>query len=68
MMGYGWFFQLLLLLLLLFIFWWLLRSGQQGYAVSSRERPLEVLQRRYASGELSRKEYLRLKRDLEEGS
>jgi len=60
MMGYGWLFQLVILLLLLLIFWWLLRG--QG---TIRESPKEIVQRRYAAGEITKKEYEALKKELE---
>jgi putative membrane protein len=45
------------------------RSGRQGEGQepSSRdgESALEILQKRYARGEISREEYLEMKRDLE---
>jgi len=31
-----------------------------------RETPLDILKRRYAAGEISREEYLRMKKELEE--
>lgn len=31
-----------------------------------REAPLDILKRRYAAGEISREEYLRMKKELEE--
>ncbi len=36
----------------------------QGDPVNSQETPLEVAQRRYASGELSREEFQRIRDDL----
>ncbi len=60
MMGYGWVFQLVILLLLLLIFWWLLRG--QG---TIKESPKEIVQRRYAAGEITKQEYQRLLKDLE---
>ncbi len=37
----------------------------QGDGVNSQETPLEIAQRRYASGELSREEFRRIRDDLE---
>jgi putative membrane protein len=65
-MGYGWVFQLLILLLLVLIFWWLLRGQQFGYAANTKETPTEIVKRRYAAGEIDKKEYDRLKRELRE--
>ena len=67
-------------LLLMLLFWalvigltiWavraLLRSGggsSGGPTGGGRETPLEILKRRYANGELSREEYLEMRRELE---
>lgn len=38
---------------------------ERGSRPSSRETALEILQKRYARGELSREEFLDMKRDLE---
>lgn len=65
-MGYGWVFQLLILLLLALIFWWLLRGQQFGYAANTKQTPLEIIKRRYAAGEITKKEYERLKKELGE--
>jgi len=63
--GYGWIFQILILLILILIFWWLLRGQQFGYAANTKETPVEIAKRRYAAGEITKKEYERLKRELE---
>ena len=42
------------------------RSPDQGVSAPPRaQTPLEVLQQRYARGELTREEYLEIRRDLE---
>lgn len=61
--GYGWLFQLLILTLLILIFWWLLKGSGYGYG-KGKETPLEIIERRYAAGEINRKEYQQLKRDI----
>jgi putative membrane protein len=63
-MGYGWVFQLLILLLLALIFWWLLRGNQFGYGANTNSTPIEILKRRYAAGEITKKEFDRLKKEL----
>lgn len=63
-MGYGWLFQLLIIVLLVLIFWWLLKG--QGFGYTAHEEPLAIVKRRYASGELTKKEYEQLKKDLAE--
>lgn len=64
--GYGWVFQILILLLLILVFWWLLRGQRFGYAANTKETPLEIAKRRYAAGEISKKEYDKLRRELRE--
>jgi len=66
MHGYGWIFQLLILVLLVLIFWWLLRGGRFGYAANTSGRPLDIVKRRYAAGEITKKEHDRLKKELRE--
>ena len=42
------------------------RSPDQGGSIPPRaQTPLEILQQRYARGELTREEYLEMRRDLE---
>ena len=40
-------------------------ARRRGLLKSSEESPLDVLNKRYASGEISREEYEMMKRDLE---
>ncbi len=63
--GYGWVFQLLILFLVLLIFWWLLR-GSKEYAANTKESPLDLVKKRYATGEITKKEFEQLRKDLEE--
>jgi putative membrane protein len=65
MASYGWIFQLLIILVLIFIVIWLLRGERFGYGVNRDEPPLEIAKRRYAAGEITKKEYEQLKRDLQ---
>lgn len=41
------------------------RQPDEGSGSERRERPLEVAQRRYAAGEISREEFQRIREDLE---
>ena len=61
--GYNWLIQLVILVLLILIFWWLLKGQGFGYA-KSKDTPFEIVQRRYAAGEITKKEYAQLKKDL----
>lgn len=67
-MGYGWVFQLIVLFLLLLIFLWLLRGQRFGYEKVTTETPSEIVRRRYAAGEITKKEYHALLQDLREDS
>jgi len=60
--GYGWLFQLLIFIVFFAVVWWLLRSNRQE---AVREKPLDILKRRLAEGEITRKEFEELKRELE---
>jgi putative membrane protein len=47
---------------------WVVRQTQAPRPAApdeGRERPLEIAQRRYAAGEISREEYEQIRRDLE---
>ena len=58
MMGYGWISQLIILGLFAFIVYWMIRNS------GSRETALDILKKRYASGEISKKEFERLKSEV----
>jgi putative membrane protein len=45
---------------------WLLRSGRQSQPALYLETSLDILKKRYARGELTRDEYLNMRRDLGE--
>ena len=57
-MGYGWLFQILIFLLFLLVLWWVLRGQQQESAHG-------ILSKRFAKGEITEKEYRRLKKELD---
>lgn len=54
---YGWVFQVLILVLVGGIIYWVLKGGQGG--------AIEIVKKRYAKGEISRAEFLKLKKELE---
>lgn len=73
-MGLGFFFMILFWALVILgivaVIRWLMREAQdrpeQGGHVQPRNKtPLEIVQERYARGEIDREEYERKKRDLE---
>ena len=70
--GWGWMifgglhslvFWLLLILAILALVKWL--SGGPGKSTGSHKTALNILEERYARGEIDREEYLRIKADLE---
>jgi len=56
--GLGWLFQLLVFVAFFAVVWWLLK-GSKG-----SEGPEQILKRRLASGEISKKEYEALKKEI----
>lgn len=67
-MGFGFIFWLIVLAAIIGGLVWFLRSQSvAGNGVQQRRsRGLEVLEERYARGEISREEYLQKKRDISE--
>ncbi|MFQ6136504.1 MAG: SHOCT domain-containing protein [Candidatus Hydrothermarchaeales archaeon] len=63
MMGFNWTFWIFLILLLVFAY--LLIKGGEERAVE-RSAALEILEKRYARGEITRDEYLQIFKDLVE--
>ena len=57
-MFWHWGFQLLILALFFLVIWWLLKGGVG-------EDPTKILRRRLAKGEISEKEYRKLKKEIE---
>ena len=68
-MGFGWifmiFFWALVILGVIALLRWLGMSGN-GHRRAQRKTPLEILQERYARGEIEREEYKQKRHDLEE--
>ena len=70
--GWGWGFGILgmlfwlaLLVLVVVLIWRLLDGGRDdARREGERETPLEILEKRYARGEIDRDEFERMKRDL----
>ncbi len=74
--GWGWgiggpIFQLLVIVLVIAAVVWFVRKTTRSGGASGREhrsRGLDVLQERYARGEINRDEYLQKKRDMLDGT
>ena len=60
--GYMWFLILILAVILAYV---LVRAARGGPGGPREDSALEILKRRYARGEISREEYLEMKRELE---
>ncbi len=58
--GYGWIFEIAILILFFLLVYWIINSMQK------KETAIEILNRRYAAGEISKKEYLSLKKEISE--
>jgi putative membrane protein len=66
-MGFGWIMMFLPIIFIILLIYALLdrespSNNQTSYY--GNETPMQVLQRRYASGEISRSDYLRMKEDI----
>ncbi len=65
---YGWLFMLLfwglIIVALGLIVRWLWDRGRSGASTTTADAALGILKRRYASGEISKEEYDRMKKDL----
>jgi putative membrane protein len=62
--GYIWIFWLAVIVGIFFLIRWLVRSGGPGAQPPPRESAMDVLKKRYASGEISREEFEQKKKDL----
>jgi putative membrane protein len=60
---FGWLFMALIVVLVAWLIWTTVRGGEPRRP-SSRSAALEVLDERYARGEIEREEYLQRKEDL----
>ena len=56
--GYGFVFEILILLIFFAVVYWIVNSMQK------KESAIDILKRRYAKGEINRKEFMSLKEDI----
>jgi putative membrane protein len=57
--------QIVIIALALFILWWILRDHYRRGTYSKSDKPIDILNKRYAAGEITKEEYSRIKKDLE---
>ena len=62
-MAWGWIFQIAILVLFFLVIWWIIKGNKFGF--SSSESALDILKKRLANGEISQKEYEKLKKEIE---
>lgn len=65
--GMGWLWWILILVFIGLIIWTVVRSGSRNvthHQGTARETSLEILERRYANGEISTEEYRERKKEL----
>ena len=66
--GVGWLYMLLfwglIIVGLVLVVRWLRDSGRSGTGAGPGDAPRDILKRRYAQGEISKREYDRMKQDL----
>ena len=56
--GYGWVFEIIILLLFFLVVYWVVKASTKS------ESAIQILNRRYAKGDISKKEYLSLRKDI----
>jgi len=56
-------FQIIIIALALFIVWWLLKDQKKSF--NKNDTPLDILNKRYAAGELTKEDYTRIKKDIQ---
>ena len=60
-MGYGWIFQIIILVVFFIIMFWLFRNN----GIEKNKSPLEILKQRLAKGEITKKQFEELKKEIE---
>ena len=59
--GFGFILQVILFIIFLYIIYWVLKSGKMGL-----DSPEDILKKRLAKGEITKKEYLDLLKEIKE--
>ena len=63
-MVWGWLFQILILVLFFWVVWWIIKGNKFGFG-SGNESAADILKKRLAKGDISQKEYEKLKKEIE---
>lgn len=56
--------QILIIVAALAILWWMLRGHYKRSMFSSSDKPIDILNKRYAAGRIKKEDYDRLKKDI----
>ncbi len=62
--GISWFWMVIPTLVILALIWWAIAWSGDRHRQDDGERPGEILDRRYAAGEIDQEEYERRKKDI----
>jgi putative membrane protein len=54
--------QIIIIVLALIVVWWILKGQKKDYDL--KDSPLEILKKRYAAGEITKKQFEDIKKDL----
>jgi putative membrane protein len=63
--GFGWLFQILMFVAFFLIVWMVIKSNP-NLGKSTKGKPIDILRRRLAKGEITKKEYEELKKEIED--
>ena len=65
--GYGWIVQIVIFILFFLVVWWLMKNNSSAFAQQKapNESPMDILKKRLAKGEITKKEFEELKKDIE---
>ena len=58
--------QIIIIAVALLILWWMLKGYHKNKMFNSNDSPLDILNKRYAAGELTKEEYKQLKKEIGE--
>ncbi len=56
--------QIAIIALALLVMWWILRDHYKRGSFNKNDKPIDILNKRYAAGELTKDEYERIRKDI----